>query len=239
MFRSLCFSLLLLLTTSISFADGAANNPDPYENFNRKVFAFNDTLDKYLLKPVAKGYKKVTPKFLNRGVSNMFDNVSDVPGAVNSLLQGKGGGAVSDTSRFLINSTVGLVGFFDVASTMGIESSDEDFGQTLTAWTGKQGPYVMIPFLGGRTLTNATGLGVDTYLNPVSYVDHVPTKNTLRAVDVIDTRADLLDAEKLLDGDRYTLYREAYLQRRSMLVNDGKVEDSFGEDAFEDDIFDE
>ena len=230
---------IVLLLALVGVSAQAAEYNDPYEKFNRKVFAFNDTLDRFLLKPIARGYKKITPKIVNRGVSNIFDNVGDVPGAISATLQGKGGAAVRDTSRVLINTTVGIGGFFDVATKMGIESSDEDFGQTLAAWGVKQGPYVMLPFLGGRTLRETASLGVDTYLNPVSYVDHVPTKNSVRGIDIVDKRADLLDAESLLDGDRYSLYREAYFQRRELLLNDGAVDDTFGGSAFDDDIFDE
>lgn len=231
----LSIALLVLMNGHVQ----ATDNNDPYENINRKIFAFNDTLDKYLLKPVATAYKKVAPRSVDRGISNMFDNVADVPGAISAALQGKGGAAMRDTSRVLINSTVGVVGFFDVASKMGIESGDEDFGQTLAVWGVGEGPYVMLPFLGGRTLRETASLGVDTYLNPITYVDHVPTKNSLRAVDIVDGRADLLEAESLLKGDRYSLYREAYYQRRALLLNDGRVDDKFGNEAFGDDIFDD
>ncbi len=233
------YAVALVVFFGASSAVYANSTNDPYEKINRKVFSLNEKLDRYIAKPVAKVYKKVTPKPVNRGITNMFNNLGDVPGAVNAVLQGKGKGAVKDTSRFLINSTIGLVGFFDVASKMGIESSNEDFSQTLHKWGVNQGPYIVWPILGGRTARDTVRLGVDTYFNPGSYVDHVATRNTLRGVDLIDTRADLLDAESILSGDRYTAYREAYFQTRLLLINDGKVEDDFGEDSFDDDIFDE
>jgi len=128
-----------------------------------------------------------------------------------------------------------------VASRWGIESGNEDFAQTLERWGVGSGPYIVWPFLGGRTLRDTSRLGVDTYLNPLHYVDDISFTEhlILRGVQIVDLRADLLDAESLLSGDRYSLFREAYLQRRNVLILDGNVVDDFGEDAFEDDIFDE
>ncbi|MDB6060447.1 MAG: rane protein [Verrucomicrobiaceae bacterium] len=227
------WSLAVLLLPSLAGADEApsAVNPDPWEGFNRKIYAFNDVADRYLLKPVAKGYDTITPQFLEDGIHNIFSNVGEVGNVLNSLLQAKFKHSAEDTGRLLINSTVGLLGFFDVASKIGLEVHEEDFGQTLGYWGVKSGPYVVIPLLGPRTVRDAFGSVPDAYTDPIPYViDYVPTRNEVLGARVIDTRASLLNAEELVTGDRYIFLRDAYLQRRQFLVNDGVVSDSFGED---------
>ncbi len=202
---------------------------DPWEGMNRRIFAFNDTLDTYFLKPVAKGYRTVTPDPVETGVSNFFANLLEVRNIVNDLLQWKWQQAGNDTGRLLINSTVGIVGVFDVAQHVGLPRSEgEDFGQTFSTWGSGQGPYLVIPFLGSSTVRDAVGMPLAAYVNPITYVDHIPTRNTLIAADIVDTRAAILDAEELLSGDKYTFIRDAYLQRRDYLIQDGKVEDDFG-----------
>lgn len=229
-----CWSLFVLLPSLVCAEPAAeAPNPDPWEGFNRKVFAFNDFADRYVLKPAAKGYQAVTPQFLEDGFHNMFSNLGEVNSILNSLLQAKFRNTADNTGRLLINSTVGLLGFFDVASKLGIDSHDEDFGQTLGYWGVNPGPYVVLPLLGPRTTRDAFGSIPDGYADPLPYlVDHVPTRNEIFAGRVIDTRASLLQAEELVTGDRYIFLRDAYLQRRNFLVNDGMVEDTFGEDEF-------
>ena len=210
---------------------GSAPNPDPWESFNRKIYTFNDVADRYVLKPVAKGYEAVTPQFLEDGIHNVFMNVGEVGNILNSLLQAKFKHGAEDTGRLLINSTVGLLGFFDVAGKIGLQSHDEDFGQTLGYWGVKSGPYVVLPFFGPRTVRDAFGSIPDAYSDPIPYlIDHVPTRNQVLLGRVVDTRASLLKAEELMSGDRYIFLRDAYLQRRQFLVNDGVVQDSFGED---------
>lgn len=205
---------------------------DPWEGFNRKVFVFNDTLDTYLMRPVAKGYRAVTPDPVETGVSNVFKNLLEVRNVVNDVLQGKWGQAANDTGRFLVNSTVGLVGIFDVAQHWGMPRGDgEDFGQTFATWGAGQGPYIVLPLFGSSTLRDAAGMPLNVLVHPLLDVDHVPTRNTITAVDLVDTRAALLDAEKLISGDKYTFIRDAYLQRRNYLINDGVVEDTFGDDG--------
>jgi phospholipid-binding lipoprotein MlaA len=224
-------SLLAAVGISLAGAEEAATppNPDPWEGFNRKMYAFNDTADRYFLKPVAKGYEAVTPQFLEDGIHNIFSNIGEVGNVLNSLLQAKFKHGAEDTGRFVINSTIGLLGFFDVAAKMGLERHDEDFGQTLGYWGVESGPYLVVPLLGPRTVRDAFGSVPDAYTDPIPYViDHVPTRNEVLAGRVIDTRASLLDAEELMSGDRYIFMRDAYLQRRQYLVNDGVVEDSFG-----------
>lgn len=230
-------ALVLVLVGGPFSSAMAEGDQDPWEGFNRKVFAFNDTMDHYLLKPVAKGYQAVTPDPLEHGFSNMFSNLKEVRNIVNDLLQGKLSQAGNDSGRLAVNTTLGLAGFFDVAKHMGLLKSDgEDFGQTLAAWGVGQGPYVVLPFLGASTLRNAGSLPVNSFADPIGKVDHVPTRNSLWATELVGLRASLLSAESLISGDRYAFMRDAYLQRRTYLVNDGQVEDDFGGD-FGDDGF--
>jgi len=205
----------------------AASEEDPWEGFNRPIFRFNDTVDTYALKPIAQGYRAVTPQFLEDGVHNVFGNIGDVGNLANNLLQGKLHNAGVDTGRLIFNTTFGVLGFFDVARHMGLRKSDEDFGQTLGVWGLNSGPYLVIPFLGPSTVRDATGRVPDSFLTPYPYMDHVPTRNVSRGVEVIDTRASLLQAERLVSGDKYIFIRNAYLQSREFKVKDGQVEDDF------------
>lgn len=205
----------------------AASEDDPWEGFNRPIFRFNDTVDTYALKPIAQGYRAVTPQFVEDGVHNVFGNIGDVGNLANNLLQGKLHNAGVDTSRLIFNTTFGLLGFFDVAKHMGLRKSDEDFGQTLGVWGLGSGPYLVIPFLGPSTVRDAAGRVPDSFLQPYPYMDHVPTRNVTMGVEVIDTRANLLQAERLISGDKYIFIRNAYLQSREFKVKDGEVEDDF------------
>ncbi|MCK9816729.1 VacJ family lipoprotein [Pseudomonas sp. MAFF 302046] len=200
---------------------------DPWESVNRPIFTFNDTVDTYALKPLAQGYQAVTPQFLEDGIHNMFRNIGDVGNLANDLLQAKPRAAGVDTARLLMNTTLGLAGFFDVGTKMGLQRNDEDFGQTLGYWGVGSGPYVMLPLLGPSTLRDAPSKYVDSYTEPYRYMHDVPARNTTMGVDIIDTRASLLSAEKLINGDKYTFIRNAYLQNREFKVKDGKVEDDF------------
>ncbi len=204
-----------------------AAEDDPWEGFNRPVFRFNDTLDTYALKPVAKGYQAVTPQLFEDGVHNVFRNIGDVTNLANNLLQGKVHDAGVDGGRLIFNTTFGLLGFFDVASEMGLQRNDEDFGQTLGAWGLGSGPYLVVPFLGPSSLRDAPAKIPDSFLGPYPYIDHVPTRNVTRAVNVVDTRASLLSAEKMVSGDKYIFVRNAYLQNREFRVKDGEVVDDF------------
>lgn len=205
----------------------AASEEDPWESFNRPIFRFNDTVDTYALKPIAQGYRAVTPQFLEDGVHNVFGNIGDVGNLANNLLQGKLHNAGVDTGRLIFNTTFGLLGFFDVAKHMGLRKNDEDFGQTLGVWGLNSGPYLVIPLLGPSTVRDATGRVPDSFLTPYPYMDHVPTRNVTRGVQVVDTRANLLQAERLVSGDKYIFIRNAYLQSREFKVKDGQVEDDF------------
>ena len=187
---------------------------DPWESFNRPVFAFNDRLDTYALKPLARGYQFVTPRIAQDGVHDFFNNLGEVKNLANNLLQAKFHSAGVDTSRFLLNSTIGLVGLVDVATPMGLQRSDEDFGQTLGHWGVRSGPYLVLPFLGPSTLRDAPAMLPDAYANPVRYIADVPTRNSLYGVSIIDGRAQYLKAEKLITGDKYNFIRSVYLQMR-------------------------
>jgi phospholipid-binding lipoprotein MlaA len=206
---------------------GQAATEDPWESFNRPVFRFNDAVDTYALKPLAQGYRKVTPQFVETGVHNVFRNMWEVGNLANNLLQGKIHDAGVDTSRLLFNTTLGGLGFFDVATRMGLQRSDEDFGQTLGAWGVQSGPYLVLPLLGPSSLRDAPAKIPDSYLTPYPHIDHVPTRNVLRGANVVDTRASLLDAERMVSGDKYIFIRNAYLQNREFRVRDGDVEDDF------------
>ena len=204
---------------------------DPWEGFNRKVFVFNDTLDRFLLKPVAKGYRFVTPDPVETGVTNFFGNVAEVPNVVNNALQWKWGKVGNSTGRLLLNSTVGIGGLFDVAHHAGLAKQEpESFGQTLSHWGVDQGPYVVLPFLGPSTMTDTVALPADWFMDPISYAEDKTVRYGVKAINIMQTRAGLLDAEELISGDKYVFIREAYLQRREYLVQDGQVEDDFGGD---------
>jgi phospholipid-binding lipoprotein MlaA len=199
------------------------------------MYQFNDSVDQYVLKPVAQGYDKVTPAPVQKGISNFFSNLDDVLVVVNDLLQLKLAQFASDTGRLIINSTLGLFGLIDWASDMGLEKHNEDFGQTLGYWGVPSGPYFILPFLGPSTIRDSGGLYVDTYyFDPVYRELHEefppPERENKDAVwgmtivKAVDTRAKLLKAESIMDEaalDPYVFLREAYLQRRKHMVYDG------------------
>jgi phospholipid-binding lipoprotein MlaA len=214
---------------SLAVAPMAANaaDEDPWEGVNRAIFRFNDTVDTYALKPIAQGYEFITPQFLEDGIHNMFKNVGEVTNFANDVLQAKPEAAGVDTARLIFNTTFGLLGFFDVGTKMGLQRNDEDFGQTLGHWGIDSGPFVMLPLFGPSTVRDAFAKYPDTYTQPWRYIDHVPTRNTALGVSIVDTRASLLSAEKLINGDKYIFIRNAYLQNREFKVKDGKVVDDF------------
>ncbi len=201
-----------------------AGPKDPYEGVNRKVFAFNDALDDYALKPAAKAYNAVLPSPVRTGVHNFFGNFSDAWSAVNQLLQGKPADAGTMTLRVLANSTIGIAGLFDPATSMGLERKSEDLGQTLGVWGLEPGPYLVLPLLGSSDIRDAIALPADTYVTPALLVPKFWQGVAVDAVGVIDTRAGLLGASQMLDElafDRYTFMRDAYITRRRSLVYDG------------------
>jgi phospholipid-binding lipoprotein MlaA len=204
-----------------------AAEEDPWESVNRLTFRFNDTIDTYALKPIAQGYQFIAPQFVEDGVHNFFNNIGDVGNLANNVLQAKPAAAGVDTARLIFNTTFGLLGFIDVGTKMGLQRSDEDFGQTLGHWGVQSGPYVVLPLFGPSTVRDAVAKYPDTYTSPYRYIDHVPTRNTALGINLVDTRASLLSAERLINGDKYIFIRNAYLQNREFRVKDGQVVDDF------------
>ncbi len=234
-------SMALLLLINVSGARAWANdtvaNVDPWEPLNRRIFAFNEGLDEYFLRPVAKGYRYITPDPVERSVTNFLANLYDFNTVVNSILQGRGGDALHSSGRFVVNSTIGVAGLFDVATHLGVEPRPADFGQTLAVWGVDQGPFLMVPVLGPRTLRSGIGQLFDTYTSiPFALNDSAVSWGVFGAV-AIDVRAQLTKADDLLTGDRYIFTRNAYLQRRASFVSDGEVSDSFSD--FEEENFEE
>lgn len=232
-----CVLLLLLVTAAGCATSGAVDErhpDDPWEGFNRKVFAFNEVVDRYALKPAARGYRAVTPDPVETSIGNFFANLGEPRTALNSLLQGKGSNASVATGRFLINTTVGIGGLFDVASQLDITGREEDFGQTLAVWGVGEGAYLVLPLLGPSTVRDTGGLPADTMTYPLYYLDDSELELALTALRVIDMRAGLLDREELIRGDRYSFIRDTWLQQRRFEISDGEQ----GADPFADEDFD-
>ena len=228
--KIISLAAVIALFSTLAITPALANDGDRLENLNRKVFYVNERLDHYALRPAAVTYRKLMPNPLEKGVDNFFSNLDEVTNVFNDLLQGKFGQAAHDSGRFLLNTTLGLGGIFDVAQRAGLEKSDgEDFGQTLAVWGVGEGPYLMLPLLGPSTLRDAPSKFVDTITSPFSYVDDVRTRNTARGVDLLAKRASLLEVDDIISGDKYLFVRDVYLQRSRYLVNDGAIEDDFGD----------
>jgi phospholipid-binding lipoprotein MlaA len=221
--------LILALTTPVLCAQEKVKNPDPFETLNRCVFAFNDGFDKYLLRPVAIGYDFILPDPVHRGMGNFFANLYDANAAVNSVLQWRWVGAGQSGGRFVVNSTVGLLGFFDVATRIGIAPNRTDFGHTLATWGAPSGPFLMVPLFGPRTVRSGTGTIFDAYVSVQATLDNVRLRNTVWGLELVDARSRFLRVDDLISGDRYIFVRDAYLQQREIFVNDGVVTDSFSD----------
>lgn len=232
---------LLLSGAPIVGATEAEPDPrDPWEPVNRAVFGFNEQVDAWILKPVAKGYKTVTPEPVEGGVSNFFANLNEVPNVLNNMLQWKWGRAGNSAGRFLLNSTIGLAGFVDVAAAAGLPRyEDETFGQTLSSWGAPAGPYLVLPLLGPSTVTDTAGLPLEQLMHPSHYTGDNVARVQFAVAESIDLRARLLKSEDFISGDRYTFIRDAYIQRRAYLVADGEVTDDFGGDIDDFDEFDD
>jgi len=206
-----------------------ANNPkDPFESFNRAMFAVNEGLDMVIVKPVAQVYDTVAPLPIKVVVGNFFGNIWDAWTAVNNLLQGKGAEAASDLGRVLVNSTLGIGGAFDVAADMGLAKNSEDFGQTLGKWGVGAGPFFYWPLIGPRTARDTFGWTVDSFLfyDPIWRIDDIPVRNSLVATRYINLRATLLPADKVIEEaafDKYSYIRDAYLQNRRSEIFDGQL----------------
>ena len=230
--------ILLLVTTgcaTTSKLSGDFNPDDPYEKSNRKVFEFNNKIDKLFLRPVTDFYDKATPEFAQTSITNFFANLDDIRISINNLLQGNVVESMSDITRFFINSIFGLGGFFDVASEMGLEKHSEDFGQTLGKWGAKPGPYLMLPFLGPRTTRDAFTFVGDTALAPALSLDDNAARVGLISLDLINTYSAFTGIADIESKDQYAFLRDAYLERRKYEVNDGLSEEELSQDEdFED-----
>ena len=220
--------LIVLPLSSVSLLSDEIN--DPFENLNRKIFELNENLDKKIAKPVAETYSKVPPR-IKKGISNFFNNIEEVDTFVNQMLQGKPKQSINDLSRFIINSSVGLGGFIDVASRIGLDRHEEDFGQTLAVWGVDQGPYIMLPILGPSTLRDTFSRPVSSFLSVTFHMTDTDVNIALKGIDAIETRERLLDVESLLSGDKYSFVKDAYIQSMNYEIKDGiDVEDEFIDD---------
>ena len=223
------FFYLLIFIFYISDISAKEIN-DPYENLNRKTYEFNENLDEKIAKPIAEFYSKFPPPIKN-GVTNFFNNLEEVDTFINQLLQGKPKESLNDLTRFIINSTIGLAGFIDVASKIGLERHEEDFGQTLGVWGVGQGPYIMLPVLGPSTLRDTLSRPVSSFLSVTFHMTETDVNIALKSIDAIETRERLLEVESLLSGDKYSFVKDAYIQSINYEVKDGiDVVDEFIDD---------
>ena len=220
---------LLIIVSILSLSTHAFGDDvnDPFENLNRKTFEFNENMDEKILKPIAEAYSELPPK-IKLGFSNFFNNLEEVDTFVNQLLQGKPKESINDFTRFIINSTIGLGGFIDVASKVGLERHEEDFGQTLAVWGVGQGPYIVLPILGPSTLRDTLSRPVSSFLSVTFHMTETDVNLALKGMDAIETREKLLDVEALLSGDKYAFVKDAYIQSMYYEIKDGEdVEDDF------------
>ncbi len=239
--QSKLIKTLLACVLAILVTGCATTNKDPLEGVNRGVYKFNDVADKVILKPVATAYKAIAPTPVRKGFNNFFNNLGSITTVLNDLLQLKFANAFTDAGRFIINTTFGLAGFIDVASMDNIPNRKEDFGQTLGHWGVGNGAYLVLPLLGPSTLRDATGFVVDRVTtDPITYthnIGEVRLHNQLRAAQLLDARTALLEAGDLVDNaslDPYSFMRDAYLQSRASLVQDGLVpQELLKDDGFE------
>jgi phospholipid-binding lipoprotein MlaA len=219
------FFFLILLSASIAEAN------DPFEDINRKVWAFNEFLDNNLAKPTAEIYTSLAPNFVEVGMSNFFRNINELDNTANQLLQGHPVLALNDFTRFLINSTIGIAGFVDVGSKIGLERHDEDFGQTLGAWGVSTGPFLMLPIYGPTTPRGLAGKSVSSVLGGTFAIEEDDVKLGITALDALETRARYLEVEPLIIGDRYSFIRDSYLQYQEFESSNGvNQEDDFVDD---------
>ena len=222
-------ALLCLSLSLVACASGPTANPkDPLEPMNRSISRFNDTVDDYVLKPVSTTYRDATPELVQKGVRNFFNNLSDLWSTVNNGLQLKGRDTAESLMRFVVNTTVGIYGVFDVATPIGLQRHPEDLGQTLGHWGVPDGPYLVLPFFGPSTLRDTAAWPGDTAMDPVRQHDDVPVRNSAIGLRTVQKRADLLKATELLGEaslDKYSFTRDAYLQLRRNQIYDGNPPD--------------
>ncbi|MCK9394492.1 MAG: VacJ family lipoprotein [Methylobacter sp.] len=220
------FVCLVLLSALGGCATTAKDPQDPFEGWNRGVQTFNDNLDKYAMKPVAKGYRWITPTFVDRGITNFFSNINDIGVTINDLLQFKIEQTGMDGSRFLVNTVAGLAGFIDVAEMVDLPRHNEDFDQTMGVWGVPTGPYLVLPFFGPSSPRGVGGLIGDAAMNPISYLDNGIITGSLFALNAVDQRADNLSTERIATEaavDRYSFFKSAYFQQREYLIHDGNM----------------
>ncbi len=211
--------------SAIGSVRAAASEMDPIEPFNRVVYTVNDKVDRAIFKPLAQGYEFILPVVVRSCVSNVFGNIGDVPASLNNFLQGKIKEGGSDICRVGVNTTVGLLGCFDIASKWGFEKHNEDFGQTLGRWGVPSGPYLVLPLFGPSTVRDGSALIVDGYIDPFRFINDIPVRNITYGVRLVDKRAQALDTTNFIDNaalDPYVFVRDAYLTRRRSLVLDGR-----------------
>lgn len=236
MFREKAVGLgcgVALIFTFCTSGANAAVEGDPWQGWNRSAYQFNKTVDSAVLKPLAQGYHAVTPDVVEAGVHNFFSNLGDVTSLANNILQLKPDASLKDLSRIIFNSTAGIAGLVDVATPMGIQSSHEDFGQTLGYWGVSPGPYVVLPLFGPSSVRDGLGSIPDSAVNLwTNGVDHIPTRNVGSGINLLDTRVGLFSAEKLITGDEYGFVRDAYLQQREYSVKDGQMDSKFNQEDF-------
>ncbi|WP_366044308.1 VacJ family lipoprotein [Methylomonas sp.] len=212
----------------------ATDPNDPWESWNRSMQSFNDGVDDYVMKPVAEGYRWITPDFVDQGVSNFFSNIGDIRVTINDALQGKFAQSAFDGTRFFLNSTLGLAGFIDLASNVDLPKHHEDFDQTLGFWGVPSGPYLVLPLLGPSSPRGVVGVAGDVAMNPISYTGvylsssavSTAVSGGLGALNAADLRADNLENERIASEaalDRYAFFRGAYLSQRNYLIHDGNV----------------
>ena len=216
--------VVLVVLLQACAAVSSPDRRDPIESLNRTVFGFNDTLDTAVVKPVATVYRDVTPEWFRAGVSNFFNNLDDVWSVVNNGLQGRGGDALDSAKRVAVNTTVGLLGTFDIASRIDIERHPADFGLTLGRWGVGPGPFVVLPLIGPSTLRDIAAMPVDRQGNLVNSIDEEGTRTGTTVLNLVNLRAKYLQAGDVVDGaalDKYSFMREAYLQRQRNKVYDG------------------
>ncbi len=219
--------LIVLLFIGGCATTNTSDPKDPWEGWNRSVQSFNDGLDDYAMKPVAKGYRWIMPGFADRAVSNFFSNIDDIGVTINDLLQGKFSQSGFDASRFLVNTTAGIGGLIDVGTMIDLPKHKEDFDQTLGVWGVPTGPYLVLPFFGPSSPRGVGGLVGDAAMNPITYTGSYISTG-LFVLNAVDTRADTLAMEKIADEaaiDRYIFFRDAYLAQRRYLVYDGNPPD--------------
>lgn len=234
----LCLGILCSGCSSIPAAPKEDRSPaDPWEPLNRQIHSFNQGFDSVTLKPIAKGYEFLFPSIIRKGIGNFSSNLRTPLNIINQFLQGKGKAGLSETGRFLANSTFGIGGLLDVATDMGLEQQNEDFGQTLAVWGVPDGPFAVVPILGPRTLRDAVVIPLNFLADPLFWYDDSSVRDKIYLVRLIDVRQRLFAAEKLIEDsqDKYISIREALLQRRRFLIYDGDppVDDDFYDEFLE------